>query len=63
LLFARIDNQAQDMLDLQVKEIKAHEVNWRRQGELYRSVQKVRAELCSEIDRIIGTAEEPEQPT
>jgi hypothetical protein len=63
LLLARIDNQAQEMLDLQVKEKRAHEANWKRQGELYRSVQKARAELSSEIDQIIGTAQEPEQVT
>ena len=54
-LLARFDTHTDDMLDLQVKEKKAHDATWRRQGELYRSVQKVRAELSNEIDVIIGT--------
>jgi hypothetical protein len=56
-LFSRIDTHAEDLLELQLKEKKAHETTWKRQGQLVRSVQKVRAELCSEIDGIIGTAE------
>jgi Uncharacterized protein conserved in bacteria (DUF2130) len=55
-LFERIDTHTEDLLDIQVKEKKAHDANWRRQGELIRSVQRVRAEMSSEIDRIIGTA-------
>lgn len=54
-LLARVDTHAEDLLDIQVKEKKAHEANWRRQGELIRSVQKVRSELSREIDDIIGT--------
>ena len=55
-LLTRIDTHAEDLLDLQVKEKKSHETTWKRQGELVRAVQKVRAELCHEIDTIIGTA-------
>jgi hypothetical protein len=58
-LFARIDTHTDDLLDLQVKEQKAHTATWKRQGELIRSVQRVRAELCNEIDGIIGIAESP----
>jgi hypothetical protein len=54
-LLARIDTHTDDLLDLQVKERKAHEATWKRQGELLRSVQKVRADICNEIDIIIGT--------
>jgi len=39
-----------------VKEKKAHDQIWNRQGELIRSVQRVRAELTNEIDAIVGTA-------
>ena len=60
-LFSRIDSHAEDLLELQIKEKKAHEATWKRQGELARSVQKVRAELCNEIDTIIGTAQSYEQ--
>lgn len=55
-LFRRIDSHAEDLLELQAKEVKAHEATWKKQGELIRSVQKVRGELCNEIDIIIGTA-------
>lgn len=54
-LFARIDTHTDDLLDMQVKEKRAHEAGWKKQGELLRSVQKVRAEICNEIDTIIGT--------
>ena len=54
-LLARIDTHTDDLLDLQVKEKKAHDATWKRQGELLRSVQKVRADICNEIETIIGT--------
>ncbi len=60
-LFTRIDTHAQDMLDLQVKEKKAHDAHWKKEGELLRSVQKVRAEICTEIGAIIGTVEAVEK--
>jgi hypothetical protein len=56
-LFARIDTHTDDLLDLQVKEKRAHEATWKKQGELLRSVQKVRAEICNEIETIIGTVD------
>lgn len=55
-LFKRIDTHVEDLLELQVKEKKAHDAIWKKQGELFRSVQKVKAQLCNEIDMIIGTA-------
>jgi hypothetical protein len=55
-LLDRIDNSSEDLLDLQAKEQRAHELNWRKQGELIRSVQKARADLCNQIETIIGTA-------
>jgi hypothetical protein len=61
-LFKRIDTHAEDLLEIQVKEKKSHETTWKRQGELLRSVQKVRAELCNEIDTIIETGNVFEQP-
>ena len=61
-LFKRIDTHADDLLDLQVKEKKTHEANWKTQGELIRSVQKVRAEICNEIDLIVGGAIADERP-
>jgi hypothetical protein len=60
-LFKRIDAQAERLLDLQVKEKKAHDTHWKNQGELIRSVQKVQAEIVNEIDTIVGTADLVEQ--
>ena len=57
VFFTQIDTHTDDLLDLQVKEKKAHDTTWKRQGELIRSVQRVRAELTNEIDAIVGTAD------
>ena len=46
-LFARVDTHTDDLLELQVKEKKAHENMWKRKGELLRSVQKVHAEVST----------------
>lgn len=54
-LLARIDSHADSLLEMQVKEIKAHEDNWKKQGAHLRSIQKAKAELESEVDAIIGT--------
>lgn len=59
-LLGRIDTQAETLLDLQIKEQKAHDAMWKKQGELYRNMQKVRAEISNEIDIIVGTADEAE---
>jgi len=55
-LLGRIDTHTDDLLEVDVKERRAHEATWKRRGELVRSVQKVRAELGNEIGMIIGTA-------
>jgi hypothetical protein len=57
-LFDAIDAHAQDLLAMQEKEIKTHQNNWKHQGQLLRSIQKVRADLEFEIEQIIGTADE-----
>ncbi|MGE3829500.1 MAG: DUF2130 domain-containing protein [Parvibaculaceae bacterium] len=54
-LFARIDTHTDDLLELQVKEKKAHDTTWKKQGELIRLVQRVRGELTTEIETIVGT--------
>jgi len=56
-LFERIDRHADDLLKLQEKEKKEHDALWKRQGTLYRGVQKACGDLCSEIDRIIEAAD------
>jgi hypothetical protein len=60
-IFKRIDTSADKLLDLQVKDKKAHDAMWKHQGEMIRSMQKVHAEITNEIDMIIGTAETLEQ--
>jgi hypothetical protein len=55
-LFSRIDTQAEELLDLQVKEMKWHKNNWEKQGEAFRSIQKAKADLAHEIGSIIGTS-------
>ena len=61
-LFARLDELAESLLDIQTKEVKAHENVWKQQGLAIRSAMKVQAELRNQIDSIIGTASTPESP-
>jgi hypothetical protein len=58
--FARLDNCAGDLLELQVKEKKQHEATWKKQGETLRLIQKVQADLSNRISSIIGTAADVE---
>lgn len=55
-LLDQIETLTEDMLDLEVKETKAHRVTWNRRGELLRSVQRVRGDFVAEIESIIGSA-------
>jgi hypothetical protein len=57
-LLDRIDTQAQELLDMRVKEQKAHEKMWKDQDILYRSIQKTGGELSNRVDIILGTAGE-----
>jgi hypothetical protein len=57
----RIDTHAQDLLDLQLSEKRAHENLWRKQGALYRSIQKAQADLANRVEIIIGTADPDER--
>ncbi|WP_316189820.1 MULTISPECIES: DUF2130 domain-containing protein [unclassified Bradyrhizobium] len=59
-MLAALDTQAETLLEIQVKEKKAHEAVWKQQGILIRSSQKVHAELRNSIDSIIGIASAPE---
>jgi hypothetical protein len=61
-LFDTIETHAEDLLGLQQKEMKAHEACWKQQGALRRSIQKVRADLGLEIERIIGTRKSKNKP-
>jgi hypothetical protein len=54
-LLSRIEKQAEDLLELQAKEIKWHKNNWEKQGEAYKAIQKAKGDLETDIGRIIGT--------
>jgi len=59
-LLSRVDAQADELLEQQVKERKWHDAAWKKEGELIRSIQKVQAKLSNEISCIIGTAPDVE---
>ncbi len=53
-LFERAETLTDEMLDLEVKEKKAHDATWKRRGELIRLVQKAHGDITTEIDRIVA---------
>jgi hypothetical protein len=55
-LLGRIEKQAEDLLELQAREIKWHKNNWEKQGEAYKAIQKAKGDLETDIGCIIGTA-------
>ncbi len=55
-LVEQVEAQAGKMVELDSKEQEAHRRVWDARMKLIRSVQKARADLAFEIDRIIGTA-------
>jgi hypothetical protein len=55
-LLAQVEAQAGKMEDLDTKEQETHRRVWDARAKLIRAVQKARADLTFEIDRIIGTA-------
>jgi hypothetical protein len=57
-LFERIGALADAMLELEVKETKAHDKTWSERGHLLKSIQQARGSLELEIERIVGTAAE-----
>jgi hypothetical protein len=57
---SRVDTRAEELLEQQAKEISWHKNFWRKQGEAFRAIQKVPAELSHEISCIIGTAADDE---
>jgi hypothetical protein len=56
-LLDQIETDTVNLLDLEVKEEKAHRATWMRRGQLICDIQKVGGNLSFEIGRIIGTAE------
>lgn len=55
-LLGNIETQADDLVDLDRKEERAHQATWKRRAELIRTVQRAHGDLTFEIDRIIGVA-------
>jgi Uncharacterized protein conserved in bacteria (DUF2130) len=55
-LLARVDQRAEGLLEQQEKEIRWHEINWRKQGEAIRAIQKAKVDLENHIHSIIGTS-------
>jgi hypothetical protein len=55
-LLGRVEARAEELLDLQAKEVKWHDKNWKDRGEALRAIQKAKADLDNEISSIIGTA-------
>ena len=55
-LVEQVEAQAGKMLDLDSKEQEAHRRIWDQRSKLIRTIQKARADLNFEVDRIIGTA-------
>jgi hypothetical protein len=55
-LLSRIDERAEDLLEQQKKEIRWHEINWKKQGETVRGIQKAKANLENQLNQIIGTS-------
>jgi len=55
-LVEQVEAQAGKMLELDNKEQEAHRRVWDQRGKLIRTIQKARADLTFEVDRIIGTA-------
>ena len=53
-LFDQIEELADTMLELEVKEKKAHDKTWSDRGRLLSSIQRARASLELEIGRIVG---------
>lgn len=59
-LLEQIDTLTDDMLELEVKEVRAHEATWKRRGELIRLVQRANSDFTNQIDLITGTAQPSE---
>lgn len=61
-LLSTFETQADDLVDLDRREERAHQATWKRRGELIRTVQRAHGDLTFEIDRIIGVAGNRAQP-
>ena len=53
-LLEELETLSDDLLELEVKEHKAHEQVWSRRGQVIRSIQKAHGTLAAEIEQITG---------
>ena len=53
-LMQRIEDYAEDLLELEVKEKKAHEQTWAKRGTIVKSLERTHGQLASAIDRLVG---------
>ena len=49
----RYESIAEDLLALDVGEVKAHQATWKKRGQLIRNAQKIHGDFRSEVDRIV----------
>jgi hypothetical protein len=60
LLMSRLDTHSDALLALQEKDRKYHERHWQDEGTLIRSVQKVKGDIATAVELIIGGSPQPE---
>jgi hypothetical protein len=60
LLAGRLDTESEALLTLQEADNKFHDNHWKKEGLLIRSIQKVKAEIDTSLDLIIGGSSETE---
>ena len=56
LLIGRLDTESDALLELQETDKKYHDKHWAKEGLLIRSIQKVKAEVDTAVELIIGTS-------
>lgn len=52
-LLGRYEKISDELLEIDVKEVKAHNLVWKKRGQLLREAQKLHSDYRAEIDRII----------
>jgi hypothetical protein len=57
----KIDELTNDLLELDVKEEKAHQTTWSRRGALIKSVERAYGNFVNDIDRIVSRAHPDEE--
>jgi hypothetical protein len=55
LLIGRLDTESEALLTLQETDKKYHDNHWKKEGLLVRSIQKVKGEIDTAVDLILGS--------